>query len=233
MVVSEDVIGLLCALLIDPANALLRRADVVAMLARLRRDGYVDDTGALLDPAAALVAVIAGAVVRIDARVVVGGVARELRAWGAAAGAVVGVVEGTDVRLSRVEREQLPGALAGALGLGPPGAFAAPPDRRPLAVPAPVLARLLDGGDVAVLHERGVVGRAAGAALALADQVRRAFTAVSAWRDADGELHTPRLSALEAGREGWWEIEPGEPDGRLVPTDTPALGGRIVGLLPG
>src|SRR3954468_6325866 len=195
MLVSEDVLGLLCALLIDPANALLRRADAIAMLARLRRDGYVDDHGELLDPAASLIAVIAYAVVRIDARVVIGRAARELRAWGAAGGAVLGAVEGPSVRLARVEAEHLPGALAAGLGLGPPDGFAAPPDRRAVAVPAPVLAALLDGGDVALLHERGVVGRAAGEALAIADGARRAFSAVSSWRDGDGELHTPRLSA--------------------------------------
>jgi hypothetical protein len=226
-----------CALLAAPDHDLLQRTDSRAALAQLRQAGVVTEAGQLSEQAALPIRVVALPVVRMEARVVQGDDVRELRVWADERDAVLGTVDGDTVELHGVAWERFPGELGARIGLAsrPPAHVTA--DRRPLplrpALLSDVRARVREddtAGALALLREHGLSPRARGEALAVAEELRLAFTVTASWRERDGESHAGTVAALEAGVTGWWSLHPDE---GLRPSGPEALAADLLALLPG
>jgi hypothetical protein len=135
--------------------------------------------------------------------------------------------------------ERFPAEVAARIGLaGPPPRHLTGP-REPLPVPAALLAdvhaRLREDdtdGALALLREHGLPPRARGEALAIADQLRLAFTVAASWRDRDGRANAGALGGLEAGTAGWWTFAPEDPGAGLRPSDPEAIASSLLDLLP-
>jgi hypothetical protein len=233
---SANEIATACALLSAPGHDLLARPESRAALAGLREAGALDEAGALVDPAASIVRVIAHAELRVELRVwhADQDLVSEHRAWADAEDAVVGDLVEDAIELTRLDWQRL--ALAMALRLGLCGAVAPTDDTRVAITIAPETLSLVAAGErpgaPATPLDRGVHGDDADVALALAGELRAVWSAASSWREPGGATHTSALSALDGGASGWWALEPGAA-AVLEPTDPEELWRRLHDLLPG
>lgn len=236
---TDDEVAVACALLTAPRHALLARSDARAALPGLRRAGALDDKGALAEPAASIVRVVALPMVRLEARVWTGDAIAEHRAWADERDAVAGDVRGDAVDLTLIPCARLPLALALRLGLA---RAASEPrgDRRTLPLSPGALAtvrELTSEGDgsaaVALLSEQGLDRDAASRVVDLAHDVRRVWSVSASWREADGNWHPGSLTALNAGSSGWWELRHQDSVAALMPSDPESLWSRMLALLPG
>jgi hypothetical protein len=228
-----------CALLTAPDHDLLHRTDARTALAQLRSAGVVTEAGKLSAEAATPIRVVALPVVRIEAQVVQGDDERELRVWADERDAVLGTVDGDAVELQGVPWQRFPGELGARIGLAsrPPAHVTG--ERRALPLPPALLsdvrARVREDDTataLALLRDHGLPPRVRGEALAIAEELRLAFTVTASWRDRDDEMHAGGIAALEAGVTGWWSFAPDDPDGGLHPADAESLASDLLALLP-
>ncbi len=239
MRLTADEVAVACAVVALPGHELLERPEARARLVGLRDAGVVDEQGALVEPAATIVGVLARAELKLDLRVwrarteVV-----EHRVWTDDRDAVIARISPAGLDLKRIAWEHVPLAVAVRLGLLG-DAVATDRRREPLVVAPEALIEarllLLDGdraGARAVMDEREVGRGVAAAALRLAEGLCVVWSVAAAWRETDGTAHRGSLSALNGGPAGWWQLVPDAEAAHVAPSDPQTLWTNLHALLP-